>query len=76
MTARKPAAKSPRRVCPQCGSVAVDVGPKLMHCLNCTHSARRFPRSTDAAPSPEAWDGRPRVGSSGGLQVLKIRGAE
>lgn len=72
MVEPKPAAKRPRRICPQCGSVYVDVAPKLMRCLNCGHSARHFPASTDPVPSPESWDGRARVGG----RVLKIRSAE
>ncbi|MBB6308933.1 hypothetical protein [Xanthobacter tagetidis] len=67
--------RSPRYICPQCGSVRVDATPKQVRCLNCGHAAPRkgFPTSLDPAPAPEAWDGRRR--SLGG-QVLKIRGAE
>ncbi|WP_454919241.1 hypothetical protein [Xanthobacter sediminis] len=64
--------KRPRHICPECGSVAVDVGPKAMTCLHCGYRARRFPGATDPVPEPEHWDGRPRNGG----QVLKIRGAE
>lgn len=63
---------TPRRICPACGSVSVDVTPKGATCLHCWHRARRFPASTDPVAEPAQWDGRPRAGG----QVLKIGGAE
>ncbi|MCL8385542.1 hypothetical protein [Xanthobacter aminoxidans] len=64
--------KAPRRICPACGSIKVDVGPKATRCLNCGHVARKFPSSLAPVASPEKWDGRDRAFG----HVLPAKGAE
>ena len=64
--------KKTRCICPACGSVKVDIGPKASRCLNCGHAARKFPTSLDPVASPEDWDGRARASG----HVLPAKGAE